>query len=205
MYEPVTELSGPAMTWVRGTHPQCGPFYLSHSIPMGTDPLCSLLQSMFSVGWLELKETQRAQCQLNKCFSNITEPFKVSCFPVASATWFCLACSPAGPVSLRELVVPWLLDYCTELGGCSLHLLCMLPKSQEPPPSSQATQSRSLLSWSPQDALCLGRWGGMGMWDLETHQSPATTSFHDEQQDMIIAMPQIYDSNSKRVQTSLTV
>lgn len=41
--------------------------------------LFSLLQSMFAVGWLELKEVQRAQSQLNKCFSNITEPFKVSC------------------------------------------------------------------------------------------------------------------------------
>lgn len=46
---------------------------------------------------------------------------------------------------------------------------------------------------------------GMAMWDLETHQSPATTLFHDEQQDMIIAMPQIYDSNSKHIQTPLTV
>lgn len=139
MYEPVTTLSGPAMTWVRGTHPQCGPFYLSHSIPVGTDPLCSLLQSMFAVGWLEMKETQRAQCQLNKCFSNITEPFKVSCCHVASATWFCLVCSPAGPVSLTALVVPRLLDYCTELGDRSLHLFCTLPKrSQDPSSSSQA-------------------------------------------------------------------
>ncbi|XP_061306972.1 protein-glucosylgalactosylhydroxylysine glucosidase [Pezoporus flaviventris] len=48
MYEPVTELHGPAMTW-----------------------------SMFAVGWLELKEVQRAQALLNKCFSNITEPFKI--------------------------------------------------------------------------------------------------------------------------------
>ncbi|KAM9372927.1 protein-glucosylgalactosylhydroxylysine glucosidase [Phaethornis superciliosus] len=48
MYEPVTERDGPAMTW-----------------------------SMFAVGWLELKEVQRAQSQLNKCFSNITEPFKI--------------------------------------------------------------------------------------------------------------------------------
>ncbi|NXT81415.1 PGGHG glucosidase, partial [Zapornia atra] len=48
MYEPITELSGPAMTW-----------------------------SMFAVGWLELKEVQRAQSQLRKCFSNITEPFKI--------------------------------------------------------------------------------------------------------------------------------
>ncbi|NXS61491.1 PGGHG glucosidase, partial [Brachypteracias leptosomus] len=48
MYEPVTELDGPAMTW-----------------------------SMFAVGWLELKEVQRAQTQLNKCFSNIMEPFKI--------------------------------------------------------------------------------------------------------------------------------
>ncbi|NXG94349.1 PGGHG glucosidase, partial [Stercorarius parasiticus] len=48
MYEPATEPGGPAMTW-----------------------------SMFAVGWLELKELQRAQSQLNKCFSNITEPFKI--------------------------------------------------------------------------------------------------------------------------------
>ncbi|XP_074904662.1 protein-glucosylgalactosylhydroxylysine glucosidase isoform X4 [Buteo buteo] len=48
MYEPITELDGPAMSW-----------------------------SMFAVGWLELKEVQRAQSQLNKCFSNITEPFKI--------------------------------------------------------------------------------------------------------------------------------
>ncbi|XP_051477784.1 protein-glucosylgalactosylhydroxylysine glucosidase [Apus apus] len=48
VYEPVTERDGPAMTW-----------------------------SMFAVGWLELKEVQRAQSQLNKCFSNITEPFKI--------------------------------------------------------------------------------------------------------------------------------
>ncbi|NWV99118.1 PGGHG glucosidase, partial [Machaerirhynchus nigripectus] len=48
MYEPVTDPSGPAMTW-----------------------------SMFAVGWLELKELQRAWSQLEKCFSNITEPFKV--------------------------------------------------------------------------------------------------------------------------------
>ncbi|NXV80791.1 PGGHG glucosidase, partial [Atlantisia rogersi] len=48
MYEPITELSGPAMTW-----------------------------SMFAVGWLELKEVQRAQSQLRRCFSNITEPFKI--------------------------------------------------------------------------------------------------------------------------------
>ncbi|NXJ99110.1 PGGHG glucosidase, partial [Corythaixoides concolor] len=48
MYEPVTEPAGPAMTW-----------------------------SMFAVGWLELKEVRRAQSQLKKCFSNITEPFKI--------------------------------------------------------------------------------------------------------------------------------
>lgn len=29
------------------------------------------------MGWLELKELQRARSQLEKCFSNITEPFKV--------------------------------------------------------------------------------------------------------------------------------
>uniref|UniRef100_A0A8C4Y686 Protein-glucosylgalactosylhydroxylysine glucosidase n=1 Tax=Gopherus evgoodei TaxID=1825980 RepID=A0A8C4Y686_9SAUR len=48
MYEPVTVLDGPAMTW-----------------------------SMFAVGWMELKEIQRAQSQLSKCFNNITEPFKI--------------------------------------------------------------------------------------------------------------------------------
>ncbi|XP_068800617.1 protein-glucosylgalactosylhydroxylysine glucosidase isoform X4 [Struthio camelus] len=53
MYESVTVLDGPAMTWF------------------------SLPQSMFAVGWLELKEAQRAQSQLSKCFSNITEPFKI--------------------------------------------------------------------------------------------------------------------------------
>ncbi|NWI40528.1 PGGHG glucosidase, partial [Picathartes gymnocephalus] len=48
MYECVTDPAGPAMTW-----------------------------SMFAMGWLELKELQRAWSQLEKCFSNITEPFKV--------------------------------------------------------------------------------------------------------------------------------
>ncbi|XP_053142693.1 protein-glucosylgalactosylhydroxylysine glucosidase [Hemicordylus capensis] len=48
MYEPVTDPQGPAMTW-----------------------------SMFAVGWLELKEAERAQQQLAKCFGNITEPFKI--------------------------------------------------------------------------------------------------------------------------------
>ncbi|XP_061465855.1 protein-glucosylgalactosylhydroxylysine glucosidase isoform X2 [Rhineura floridana] len=48
MYEPVTDPQGPAMTW-----------------------------SMFAVGWLELKEIGRAQQQLSKCFSNISEPFKI--------------------------------------------------------------------------------------------------------------------------------
>uniref|UniRef100_A0A8D2IL37 Protein-glucosylgalactosylhydroxylysine glucosidase n=2 Tax=Varanus komodoensis TaxID=61221 RepID=A0A8D2IL37_VARKO len=48
LYEPVTDPQGPAMTW-----------------------------SMFAIGWLELKETEKAQQQLNKCFSNITEPFKI--------------------------------------------------------------------------------------------------------------------------------
>ncbi|NWX30859.1 PGGHG glucosidase, partial [Notiomystis cincta] len=48
MYEPVTDPAGPSMSW-----------------------------TMFAMGWLELKELQRAQSQLEKCFSNITEPFKV--------------------------------------------------------------------------------------------------------------------------------
>ncbi|KAL8170086.1 UNVERIFIED_CONTAM: hypothetical protein K2H54_063000 [Gekko kuhli] len=48
MYEPVTDPTGPAMTW-----------------------------SMFAVGWLELKDPKRAQQLLSKCFSNITEPFKI--------------------------------------------------------------------------------------------------------------------------------
>ncbi|KAG8125605.1 hypothetical protein E2320_020872, partial [Naja naja] len=36
----------------------------------------SSFQSMFAIGWLELKEVKRAQQQMSKCFSNITEPFK---------------------------------------------------------------------------------------------------------------------------------
>ncbi|KAG8125610.1 hypothetical protein E2320_020932 [Naja naja] len=48
IYEPVTDPQGPAMTW-----------------------------SMFAIGWLELKEVKRAQQQMSKCFSNITEPFKI--------------------------------------------------------------------------------------------------------------------------------
>ncbi|XP_056657000.1 protein-glucosylgalactosylhydroxylysine glucosidase [Monodelphis domestica] len=47
-YEAATSCRGPAMSW-----------------------------SMFAVGWLELKEPQKAQEQLRKCFSNISEPFKV--------------------------------------------------------------------------------------------------------------------------------
>lgn len=48
MYEPVTDPDGPAMTW-----------------------------NMFAIGWLELKDSTRAQQHLNKCFTNIQEPFKV--------------------------------------------------------------------------------------------------------------------------------
>ncbi|XP_051885325.1 protein-glucosylgalactosylhydroxylysine glucosidase isoform X2 [Pristis pectinata] len=48
MYEAVTDPEGPAMTW-----------------------------SMFAIGWLELKNATQAQQQLNKCYSNIQEPFKV--------------------------------------------------------------------------------------------------------------------------------
>ncbi|XP_067849888.1 protein-glucosylgalactosylhydroxylysine glucosidase isoform X2 [Heptranchias perlo] len=48
IYEAVTDHDGPAMTW-----------------------------SMFAIGWLELKNVTRAQQQLNKCYSNIQEPFKV--------------------------------------------------------------------------------------------------------------------------------
>uniref|UniRef100_UPI003AAA9432 protein-glucosylgalactosylhydroxylysine glucosidase isoform X1 n=2 Tax=Centroberyx gerrardi TaxID=166262 RepID=UPI003AAA9432 len=47
-YEPVTNPHGPAMTW-----------------------------GMFAVGWLELGEAERAQHLLQKCFSNIQEPFQV--------------------------------------------------------------------------------------------------------------------------------
>ncbi|XP_078271342.1 protein-glucosylgalactosylhydroxylysine glucosidase isoform X2 [Rhinoraja longicauda] len=46
-YEAVTDPEGPAMTW-----------------------------SMFAIGWLELKDSTRAQQQFNKCFNNIQEPFK---------------------------------------------------------------------------------------------------------------------------------
>ncbi|XP_069757998.1 protein-glucosylgalactosylhydroxylysine glucosidase isoform X4 [Narcine bancroftii] len=48
MYEAVTDPEGPAMTW-----------------------------SMFAIGWLELKNATQAQKQLNKCYSNIQDPFKV--------------------------------------------------------------------------------------------------------------------------------
>ncbi|XP_072495684.1 protein-glucosylgalactosylhydroxylysine glucosidase isoform X2 [Notamacropus eugenii] len=47
IYEAVTSSEGPAMSW-----------------------------SMFAVGWMELKEIQKAHEQLRKCFSNISEPFK---------------------------------------------------------------------------------------------------------------------------------
>ncbi|XP_007536617.2 protein-glucosylgalactosylhydroxylysine glucosidase isoform X3 [Erinaceus europaeus] len=48
VYEAVTDPRGPAMTW-----------------------------SMFAVGWLELKEPGRARTVLDRCFSHISEPFKV--------------------------------------------------------------------------------------------------------------------------------
>ncbi|KAG8437893.1 hypothetical protein GDO86_008551 [Hymenochirus boettgeri] len=48
IYESLTDPNGPAMTW-----------------------------SMFAVGWMELKKIEKAQQQLKKCFTNITEPFKV--------------------------------------------------------------------------------------------------------------------------------
>ncbi|XP_028917475.1 protein-glucosylgalactosylhydroxylysine glucosidase isoform X1 [Ornithorhynchus anatinus] len=48
IYEAATSPRGPAMTW-----------------------------SMFAVGWLELREPERAQQLLNKCFANISEPFKI--------------------------------------------------------------------------------------------------------------------------------
>ncbi|XP_020835847.1 protein-glucosylgalactosylhydroxylysine glucosidase isoform X4 [Phascolarctos cinereus] len=48
IYEAVTSSEGPAMSW-----------------------------SMFAVGWMELKEMEKAHAQLRKCFSNISEPFKV--------------------------------------------------------------------------------------------------------------------------------
>lgn len=48
VYEAVTSPQGPAMTW-----------------------------SMFSVGWMELKDARRAGDLLGRSFANITEPFKV--------------------------------------------------------------------------------------------------------------------------------
>ncbi|XP_036962943.1 protein-glucosylgalactosylhydroxylysine glucosidase isoform X1 [Acanthopagrus latus] len=47
-YEPVTDPSGPAMTW-----------------------------SMFAIGWMELGEAEKAQSLLQKCFKNIQAPFQV--------------------------------------------------------------------------------------------------------------------------------
>lgn len=178
MYEPVTEMDGPAMTWVRrGAKPKLGFIHevvvsigvihcqprqqarfvrpalnskgtwtvqsercvlkmptlgqrdasrgvtlklLLYCHPWGRQQLVkghfSLLQSMFAVGWLELKEVQRAQSQLNKCFSNITEPFKVSgvawcgCFPVTNASCFYLACSQVGHITLGDI---------TQTGACA--------------------------------------------------------------------------------------
>ncbi|XP_029438520.1 protein-glucosylgalactosylhydroxylysine glucosidase [Rhinatrema bivittatum] len=48
IYEAVTDPSGPAMTW-----------------------------SMFAVGWMQLKEIQKAQNLLKKCLENISEPFQI--------------------------------------------------------------------------------------------------------------------------------
>lgn len=48
VYEAVTSPKGPAMTW-----------------------------SMFAVGWMELKDPQRARDLLERSFANIAEPFKV--------------------------------------------------------------------------------------------------------------------------------
>ncbi|XP_071974078.1 protein-glucosylgalactosylhydroxylysine glucosidase [Engystomops pustulosus] len=48
IYEKVTDPDGPAMT-----------------------------SSMFSIGYMELKETKLAQQELKKCFANITDPFKI--------------------------------------------------------------------------------------------------------------------------------
>nr|XP_033784772.1 protein-glucosylgalactosylhydroxylysine glucosidase isoform X2 [Geotrypetes seraphini] len=48
IYEAVTDPGGPAMTW-----------------------------SMFAVGWMQLKEIQKAQDLLKKCYGNITEPFQI--------------------------------------------------------------------------------------------------------------------------------
>ncbi|XP_074128610.1 protein-glucosylgalactosylhydroxylysine glucosidase [Sminthopsis crassicaudata] len=48
IYEAATSPEGPAMSW-----------------------------SMFSVGWMELKEPRKAHAQLEKCFQHISEPFKV--------------------------------------------------------------------------------------------------------------------------------
>ncbi|RLV97182.1 hypothetical protein DV515_00011997 [Chloebia gouldiae] len=78
MYEPVTDSAGPAMTW-----------------------------SMFAVGWLELKELQRAWSQLEKCFSNITEPFKVVLFGFTGfrITRSGLLFDPAFPDNITKLEV----------------------------------------------------------------------------------------------------
>ncbi|XP_060031824.1 protein-glucosylgalactosylhydroxylysine glucosidase isoform X4 [Erinaceus europaeus] len=42
-----------------------------------TQSLTGMSQSMFAVGWLELKEPGRARTVLDRCFSHISEPFKV--------------------------------------------------------------------------------------------------------------------------------
>lgn len=67
---------------------------------VGFNPVCSLTsdlwpQSMFAVGWMELKEPRRAQDLLERSFANITEPFKVN--SQADPT-----CLPPGPLGGRS-------------------------------------------------------------------------------------------------------
>ncbi|PIO29416.1 hypothetical protein AB205_0026490, partial [Aquarana catesbeiana] len=65
IYELVTDPDGPAMTW-----------------------------SMFSIGFMEIKQIDAAETQLKKCFANITEPFKVTDHVPAGACSLCLSSSP---------------------------------------------------------------------------------------------------------------
>jgi hypothetical protein len=39
------------------------------------------IQSMFAVGWMELKDPSKVRDLLDRSFTNVTEPFKVSRTP----------------------------------------------------------------------------------------------------------------------------
>lgn len=113
MYEAVTSPQGPAMTWVRKlqgvrwwwTPRQPWPCPTGLSLPSPrsgphpsvTSDLCP--QSMFAVGWMELKDPGRAWDLLQRSFANVTEPFKVS---LARASTY----TPTTPTSCTDCFAP---------------------------------------------------------------------------------------------------